>query len=119
MLDISEDISARRNPKQHTRYSLFSTLDVPINQHLVQTRLDNCRHKSAIVSPNSLQSTVSMAMHGTAAASHLDTLRVHLVVLLGPCPVQAGISLLADKQIWEVNFLEFQFDRIDEFLRNY
>lgn len=47
--------------------------------------------------------------------THLDTLRVHLIILVGLGPVQSGVPLLADQQIREVDLLEFQLDWFDEF----
>lgn len=47
---------------------------------------------------------------------HLNALRVHLVVLIRPRPVQTGISFLADEQVREINLLELELDRLDEFL---
>lgn len=53
-----------------------------------------------------------------SSATHLDTLRVHLVVLLGASPVQAGVPLLADEEVGEVDLLELELDRLDELGRD-
>lgn len=51
-------------------------------------------------------------------ATDLDTLRIHLIILLWIGPVKAGVSLLADKQIREIHLFKFQFYRLDELRRH-
>lgn len=55
--------------------------------------------------------------HGqTRQSTHLNTLGVHFVPLVGLRPVETGIALFADEQIREVYLLELQLDRLDELL---
>jgi len=46
----------------------------------------------------------------TRGPAHLDTLGVHLVVGFGLGPVESRVPLLVDKEIGEVDFLEFELD---------
>ena len=54
----------------------------------------------------------------TAPSTHLDTLCIHLIILLRAGPVQARVSLLADEQVREVDLLELELDRLDKFCRD-
>ena len=49
---------------------------------------------------------------------NLDAFSVHLIILFGFRPVQAGVTFLADEEVGEVHFLELQFDWLNEFGRN-
>lgn len=53
-----------------------------------------------------------------ARRTHLDALGVHLVVLVGPRPVQAGVALLVDEQVRKVDLLELELDGLDELGRD-
>lgn len=50
--------------------------------------------------------------------TNLDTLRIHLVVLLGLGPIQSRVSLLVDQQVRKIDLLELEFDRFDELCGN-
>lgn len=84
----------------------------------MQTSLDNCLHKSAIVSANSLrvyEYELFIDPHLSAkAVTHFYAFRVHLVIMRFLCPVKTGVTLLADKQIREIYFFELKLDRLDE-----
>lgn len=47
--------------------------------------------------------------------THLNTFGIHLIIFFWLGPVKARVSFLANQQIWEVNFLELQFDWFNEF----
>src|SRR5579862_2493391 len=80
---------------------LLSPRNVPVYENLPQDRLNHILHKSAIIS-----------------AHRLNALGVHLIVFLSSSPVQASVSLLVDKEIREVHFLELQLNWIDELRRD-
>ena len=48
--------------------------------------------------------------------TYLDTLGVHLVVLVRSCPVQTSVTLFANEQVGVVHLLEFKLDWLDELL---
>jgi len=48
------------------------------------------------------------------ARTHLDALGVHLVPLVRGGPVEAGVALLVDEEVGEVDLLELELDRLDE-----
>ena len=47
--------------------------------------------------------------------AHLNSLRVHLVILFGPCPIQPSVPLFIDEKVWEVDFFELEFDGFYKF----
>ena len=46
--------------------------------------------------------------------TNLYTFCIHLIVFVGPGPVQTGISLFADEKVWKVDLFELEFDGFDE-----
>ena len=46
--------------------------------------------------------------------TNLNTFCVHLIVFVWPGPVQTGVTLLADEEVWEVDFFELELDGFDE-----
>ena len=48
--------------------------------------------------------------------TNLYTFCVHLIVFVWPGPVQPGVTLLADEEVWEVDLFELELDGFDETL---
>lgn len=49
-------------------------------------------------------------MNLNGSNTHLDSFRVHLIILFWLSPVKSGISLLVDQKIRIIDFLELEFD---------
>jgi hypothetical protein len=96
---------------------LFSSLDIPIDQHLMEASLDDCRHKPTVVSPYSLHPQINATNNPLKMMTNLNPLRIHLVPFVWLGPVKSCVPLLADEKIRVVNFFELEFDRSDEFCR--
>lgn len=60
-----------------------------------------------------------MTFRITKDFTHLDTLGIHLVPLVRFGPIQPSITLLANEQVREVDFLEFKLDGLDELFRDF
>jgi hypothetical protein len=76
----------------------------------VQAGLDDGRHQATVVPTNSLNKGYQLQDTHVKKDTDLNALRVHLVVLVGLCPIKTGVPFLADKQVREVDLLEFQLD---------
>jgi hypothetical protein len=46
--------------------------------------------------------------------THFYAFCVHLIVMRRLCPVETGVTLLADKQIREIYFFKLELNRLDE-----
>ena len=76
---------------------LLSAINVSVNEDFMQHCLDDVLYQQAIVTTDSL-----------------DTLGIHLVVLLRLRPIQSSIPFLANEQVRKVDFLEFELDWLNE-----
>ena len=97
-------------------YVLFCALDVPVDEHLMEASLNDCLDKSAVITANSLWVISASWLGEGMRIAYLDTLGVHLVILLWSRPVQSRITFLANEQVREVHLLELQLDWLDELL---
>ena len=98
--------------------SRLGIIYVPVDQHLVQACLNDSGDQSTVVSSDSL-STMTLQYHLTPhlPSTYLNALRIHLIILLRPCPIQSRIPLLVDQQIREIDLLKLELDRSLKFCR--
>lgn len=76
------------------------------------------RHQPTIVTSYGLRKRNEIWTNDIIKTTNLNTLCIHLIILLWSSPIQSGISLFADEEIREIHFLEFQLDGLDK-LRSY
>lgn len=103
--------------RDHLLRVLLGALDVPVDEHLAEAGVDDGDHKTAVVSTDSLRRdsrSVFKRVRRRKQRTHLDSLRVHLVVLVGLGPVESRVPLLADEEVREVDLLKLELDRLDE-----
>ena len=80
---------------------LHSAVGISLDEDLLQTVVHESRHQLTVVPSDSL-----------------DSLAIHLVVLIGTREVEAGVAFLVDQQVRIVYLLELELDGLHKLGRN-